>query len=76
MGTNVFINYGQTATYLQFIQINLQLSHMPADLYSHHLIHIPREMYISEVGENIIATIKMQNNFWYPLKKDIFQILR
>ena len=28
------------------------------------------------VGENIIATIKMQNNFWYHLKMVIFPILR
>ena len=28
------------------------------------------------VGENITATIKMRNNFWYPLKMDIFPILR
>ena len=28
------------------------------------------------VDENIIATIKMQNNFCYPLKMVIFPILR
>ena len=28
------------------------------------------------VGENIIATIKMRNNFCYPLKMVIFPILR
>ena len=28
------------------------------------------------VGENIIATIKMRNNFCYPLKMAIFPILR
>ena len=28
------------------------------------------------VGENIIATIKMRNNFWYPLKMVIFPLLR
>ena len=27
------------------------------------------------VGENIIAAIKMQNNFWYPLKMVIFQYI-
>jgi hypothetical protein len=26
------------------------------------------------VGENIIDTIKMRNNFWYPLKK-VFSLL-
>ena len=29
--------------------------------------------YASTVGENIIANIKMRNNFWYPLKMVIFQ---
>ena len=28
------------------------------------------------VGENIVATIKMRNDFCYPLKKVIFPILR
>ena len=28
------------------------------------------------VGENIIATIKIQNNFCYPLKNGIFSILQ
>ena len=28
------------------------------------------------IDENIIATIKMQNNFCYPLKMVIFPILR
>ena len=28
------------------------------------------------VGENIIATIKMQNNFWYPLRMVFFPILQ
>ena len=32
-------------------------------------------LYIT-VGENIIATIKMRNNFWYPLKMVIFPMLR
>ena len=31
---------------------------------------------LDTVGENIIATIKKRNNFWYPLKMVIFPILR
>ena len=33
-------------------------------------------MNLSTVGENIIATTKMQNKFCYPLKMVIFPILR
>ena len=29
---------------------------------------------INTVGENIIATIQMRNNFWYPLKMVISNI--
>ena len=34
------------------------------------------EKKVNTVGENIIATIKMRNNFWYSLKMVIFPILR
>ena len=40
---------------------------------------IPNPLYlnkISTVGENIIATIKIRNNFCYPFKMVIFPILR
>jgi hypothetical protein len=33
-------------------------------------------LFVCTVGENIIATIKMRNNFCYPLKMVIFPILR
>ena len=52
----------------------------PNNLFIHSLssIHIYRYLHklqiYSTVGENIIATFKMQNNFWYPLKMVIFSI--
>ena len=30
-------------------------------------------LFILTVGENIIAVMKMQNNFWYPLKMSFLQ---
>ena len=34
------------------------------------------EVDVHTVSENIIAIIKMRNNFWFPLKMVIFPILR
>ena len=41
-------------------------------LYTYKSIYKP--IYPSTVDENIIATIKMRNNFCYPLKMVIFPI--
>ena len=44
---------------------NPPLSPLPYHQYSWTMV--------CTVGENIIATIKMRNNLWYPLKMVIFQ---